>query len=145
MRANWKPLEDRLGPARCAGFMYMGRINGVNLYKHGLSRRYLNLRDDGRAFRQLDRGRFEEIPFSEALAWVAEPLAAMGETLESAYDAEYRARRSAALRAAGIQELRLQVEPDEMTTKSTSTEQAFPGNVTTVGPPRRNSISRFRC
>jgi hypothetical protein len=114
MQANWKPLEERLGQARCAGFMFMGRINGVNLYKHGLSRRYLNLSDDGRAFRQLDRGRFEEIPFSEALAWVAEPLAAMGEALESAYDAEYRTRRSAALRAVGIQELRLQVVPDDV-------------------------------
>jgi len=108
MQANWKPLEERLGPTRCVGFMYMGRTNGINLYKHGLSRRYLNLSDDGRAFRHLDRGRFEEVLFSEALAWVAEPLAAMGETLESAYDDEYRARRSAALRAAGIQELRLQ-------------------------------------
>jgi hypothetical protein len=39
----------------------------------------------------------------------------MGETLESAYDDEYRARRSAALRAAGIQELRLQVEPGDVT------------------------------
>jgi hypothetical protein len=29
MQANWKPLEKRLGPARCAGFMYMGRINGA--------------------------------------------------------------------------------------------------------------------
>jgi hypothetical protein len=115
MQANWKPLEERLGPARCAGFMYMGRINGINHYKHGLSRRYLNLSDDGRAFRHLDRDRFEEIPFSEALACVAEPLTAMGETLERAYDEEYRARRSEALRAAGIQELRLQVESDEVT------------------------------
>jgi len=115
MQANWKPLEERLGPARCAGFMYMGRLNGINQYKHGLSRRYLNLSDDGRAFRHLDRGRFEEIPFSEALAWVAEPLAAMGETLESAYDEEYRARRSAELRAVGIQELRIEVVPEEVT------------------------------
>ena len=115
MQANWKPLEERLGPARCTGFMYMGKTNGINQYKHGLSRRYLNLSDDGRAFLQIDRGRFKEIPFSEALAWVAEPLTAMGETLECAYDEEYRARRSAALRAAGIQELRLQVVPAELT------------------------------
>ena len=114
LQANWKPLEERLGPARCAGFMYMGRISGIHQYKHGLSRRYLNLSDDGRTFRHLDRGRFEEIPFSEALEWVAEPLTAMGETLESAYDEEYRARRSEALRAAGIQELRLEVVPDEV-------------------------------
>jgi hypothetical protein len=66
------------------------------LYKHGLSRRYLNLGDDGHAYRYLDGGRFEEIPFKEALAWVAEPLAEMGETLGTPYDEEYKARRSAA-------------------------------------------------
>ena len=38
MEPNWKPLENRLGAARCAGFMFMGRMNGINLYKHGISR-----------------------------------------------------------------------------------------------------------
>jgi hypothetical protein len=37
MESNWKPLENRLGGARCAGFMFMGRVNGINLYKHGIS------------------------------------------------------------------------------------------------------------
>jgi hypothetical protein len=114
MEGIWKPLEKKLKPAQRAGFMFMGRLNGVNLYKHGLTRRYLNLGDDGRAFRYLDRGRFEEIPFEEALAWVCEPLAEMGETLETPYDEAYRARRSAALRAVGCKELRLQIEPDEV-------------------------------
>ena len=26
MEPNWKPLENRLGAARCAGFMFMGRV-----------------------------------------------------------------------------------------------------------------------
>ena len=43
MEPNWKPLEARLSPARCAGFMFMGRVNGINQYKHGISRRYLLL------------------------------------------------------------------------------------------------------
>jgi hypothetical protein len=30
MEPNWKPLEAVLGPARCAGFMFMGRVNGIN-------------------------------------------------------------------------------------------------------------------
>jgi hypothetical protein len=107
MEANWKPLEKRLRRAQCAGFMFTGRSSGGNLYKPGLSRRYLNLGDDGRAHRYLERGRFEEIPFEEALNWVAEPLT--GETLETPYDEEYRARRSAALRAAGWRELRVHI------------------------------------
>ena len=114
MEPDWKPLEARLTPAQCAGFMYMGKFNGVHLYKHGLTRRYLNLGDDGRAFRYLDRGRFEEIAFEEALFWVAEPLAEMGETLETPYDEDYRARRSAALRALGCEEIRLKIEPEEV-------------------------------
>jgi hypothetical protein len=52
MEANWKPLEKRLGRNRCVGFMYMGRVNGVNLYKHGTARTYLNLDDDGTAISQ---------------------------------------------------------------------------------------------
>lgn len=43
MEPNWKPLEQRLGIKRSAGFMFMGRVNGVNLYKHGVARMYLNL------------------------------------------------------------------------------------------------------
>lgn len=109
MEANWRPLEEKLDPAQCVGFMFMGLLNGVNLYKHGLSRRYLNLGDDGRAYRYLDRGRFAEIPFEQGLSWVVEPLAAMGETLETPYDEDYKARRSACLRVAGWAELRIQV------------------------------------
>ena len=26
---------------RCVGFMYMGRVNAINLYKHGITRSYL--------------------------------------------------------------------------------------------------------
>jgi len=107
-------LEKRLQPAQCVGFMFMGRLNGVHLYKHGLSRRYMNLGDDGRAYRYVERGRFVEIPFEEALAWVTEPLAEMGETLETPYDEEYKARRSAALRAADWRELRVQIQPEKV-------------------------------
>jgi hypothetical protein len=37
MEPNWKPLKTQLGPARCIGFMSMGRVNGISLYKHGIS------------------------------------------------------------------------------------------------------------
>ena len=38
MEPNWKPLIDKLGERHCAGFMFMGRVNGINLYKHGIAR-----------------------------------------------------------------------------------------------------------
>lgn len=113
MEAKWKPLEAQLGTARCAGFMFMGRVHGINRYKHGISRRYLCLDDEGRAYEVRGRDEFREIPFEEALARVEEPLENMGETLETPYDSAYISRKDAALRDAGIEMLRLRIIPDE--------------------------------
>ena len=62
---HWKPLVSRLGAARCAGFMYMGQANRIHQYKHGLTRRYLLLDDDGRAYEAAGGNEFREIPFEE--------------------------------------------------------------------------------
>ena len=113
MEANWKPLEARLGAARCAGFMFMGYLNGIHQYKHGLSRRYLFLDDEGRAYEAAGRNEFREVPFDEALARVEEPLKELGETLETAYDDAYVNRKEAALRAAGIEVLRIRIVPED--------------------------------
>ena len=99
MEPNWKPLEARLSPARCAGFMFMGRLNGINQYKHGISRRYLLLDDEGRAYQAFGKNEFREVPIAEALARVEAPLKEMGETLETPYDSAYvRPQRSSAPR-----------------------------------------------
>src|ERR1700720_3605534 len=78
-----------------------------NQYKHGLSRRYLFLDDDGRAYEAAGRKEFREIPFDEALARVEGPLKELGETLETSYDDAYVNRKEAVLRAAGIEVLRI--------------------------------------
>lgn len=72
MEANWKPLEMRLDRVRCAGFMFMGRLNEINQYKHAISRRYLFLDEEGRAYEAVGRNEFREIPFDEAIARVEE-------------------------------------------------------------------------
>ena len=113
MEANWEPLEVKLGAARCAGFMFMGRLNGINHYKHGLSRRYLFLDVVGRSYERTVRNEFREIPFDEALARVEEPLKELDETLEAAYDDAYVCRKETALRAAGIEILRVRIVPDD--------------------------------
>ena len=113
MDPNWKPLEARLSPARCAGFMFMGRVNGINHYKHGISRRYLFLDDEGRAFEATKRNEFREIPIDEALARVEAPLKEMGESLETPYDSAYVRRKEAALREAGIELLRIRILPED--------------------------------
>jgi hypothetical protein len=65
---NWKPLEARLGKTRYVGFMFMGRVNGINRYKHGISRTYLNLDDTGNCFVSIDRGCHVSADFEEELA-----------------------------------------------------------------------------
>src|SRR5882762_11133277 len=113
MEANWRPLEMRLGAARCAGFMFMGCLNGINQYKNGLSRRYLFIDDEGRAYEAAGRKEFREISFDEALARVEEPLKELGETLETPYDDAYVNRKVAALRAAGLEMLRIRILPED--------------------------------
>ncbi|HYL99881.1 MAG TPA: hypothetical protein VEZ90_13075 [Blastocatellia bacterium] len=112
MTPNWKPLEEKLGAQRCVGFMYMGRINGINLYKHGMVRSYLNLTDAGECFAYRE-GRFEKAEFAAELAKVEAHLTELGETLESVYDETYIRRKQEALRRAGIPMVRIKVEPED--------------------------------
>jgi hypothetical protein len=89
MEANWRPLEARLGALWCVGFMFMGRLDGVNQYKHGISRRHLFLDDEGWAYESAGRDEFREIAFEEALGRAEEPLGALGATLETRYEAAF--------------------------------------------------------
>jgi hypothetical protein len=51
--ANRKPLELRIG-SRCADFMWMFRENGLDHYKHIVTRRYLILDAKGRSYMRRD-------------------------------------------------------------------------------------------
>ena len=111
MEPNWKPLEARLGKARCAGFMFMGRVNGINLYKHGISRTYLNLDDTGNCFVSIDRGCYVPADFEEELRKLELCLKGLQATLETPYDELFIAQKRAILRLTGIDLLTIQVEP----------------------------------
>ena len=115
MDANWKPLEKVLGKARCAGFMFMGRVNGINLYKHGISRRYLNLDDDGNCYVKGERGRHRQADLDQELAKLVECLKGLQASLETPYDESFIARKREVLRQEGISLLTVHVEPDEVT------------------------------
>ena len=109
----WRPLESLLGRNRCVGFMFMGRLaNGINQYKHGISRRYLFLDDDGVAYERVHDGGFRRIAMSEAIVRIEEPLREIGETLETPYDSEYIRRKDAAVRAAGFEVLRFKADSE---------------------------------
>lgn len=47
---NWAPLELVLPACELEHFMYMGRAGEIELYKHWLTRRYLNISADGQRF-----------------------------------------------------------------------------------------------
>ncbi len=113
MSSHWKPLESKLGEDRCVGFMFMGRMSGINHYKHGISRRYLLLDDEGRSYQTVAPNIFQEVTFEKALEDVEAPLRALGATLRTPYDQAFVERKVAVLGAAGIELLTVRVVPDE--------------------------------
>ncbi len=114
MDPNWKPLESRLGRARCAGFMYMGRVNGINLYKHGISRTYLNLDDEGSCYGAGANGCYKPADFELELAKLENSLTSLQASLETPYDYVFIARKRQILRQLGISLLTVEVEPEDV-------------------------------
>ena len=64
--SNWAPLELLLPACELENFMYMGRAGEIELYKHWLTRRYLNISADGQRFYRYSDGAYVEV--SKALA-----------------------------------------------------------------------------
>lgn len=114
MEANWKPLENRLGRKRCVGFMYMGRVNGINLYKHGISRSYLNLDDAGNCYIAIGSGCYRRADFEFELRKLERTLKDLRSTLETPYDDVFVARKREELAQQGVTLLTLEIEPEEL-------------------------------
>ena len=67
---NWTPLELAVPACDLENFMYMGRTGEIELYKHQLTRRYLNIgRNSHKFYRYLD-GKYVEITRAAALEHV---------------------------------------------------------------------------
>ena len=114
MKANWKPLESRLGRKRCVGFMYMGRVNGINLYKHGITRTYLNLDDEGNCYTVTASGCYSLVDFEFELKKLEETLKSLHATLKTPYDDVFIARKREELMQLGISLLTVQAEPGDL-------------------------------
>lgn len=101
---KWGPLLGALPAEWCGGFMWMQRVDDsgviIELYKHGITRRHLNLDGDGRAYRYTGSG-YMEITLAEAVEWVFDGIEAMGWSRETVYDDEFRATKYRALAEAG--------------------------------------------
>jgi hypothetical protein len=67
---NWAPLQMVLPDSECGDYMYMGRVGEIELYKHWVTRRYLNISQNGRKFYRYLDGTYVEISRSDALSYV---------------------------------------------------------------------------
>jgi hypothetical protein len=113
MEPNWNPLIDKLGEERCGGFMFMGRVNGINLYKHGIARLYLDLDDEGNCYVYRGKSHFEPANFAAQLQRLEMALAELGETLDSVYDEAYIAQKTRNLADARIEYERFEIDDPE--------------------------------
>jgi hypothetical protein len=93
--------------------MFMGRVNGINLYKHGISRTYLNLDDAGNCFVAGKRGCYVRSDFDQELEKMEKCLKGLQAGLETLYDESFIARKKAILHQQGIHLLTVSVEPGE--------------------------------
>ena len=60
-KPDWRPLENAMPSEFCEEFMFMGKAGNIVLYKHRLTRRYLNIDAvTGKFYRYTD-GKYIEI------------------------------------------------------------------------------------
>ena len=67
---NWAPLERAVPATELENFMYIGRAGEIELYKHRITRRYLNIERNSQTFYQYLNGEYAEISQASALEYV---------------------------------------------------------------------------
>lgn len=91
---DWDPLESLLPIEWCGSFMFMGYVGEIRLYKHGLTRRYLNIDPQGNTYGYLGSAdAYERIPREKAIDEVFEGLEEMGYTRDGHHAAMRADRR----------------------------------------------------
>lgn len=101
---NWQPLEKAIPAEYLDGFMWMNSTHTestiIEHYKHGITRRYLNIDLDGN-FYVYKCGQYVLIEKSEALSHVYADIFKMNATPSTAYDQNYICNRNKALNDLG--------------------------------------------
>jgi hypothetical protein len=67
---NWAPLERAIPAKELEDFMYMGRAGEIELYKHRVTRRYLNIGQNSESFYRYLNGEYIETSRAAALEHV---------------------------------------------------------------------------
>ena len=96
------------------GFMFMGRVNGINQYKHGITRTYLNLDDEGNCYIRAQRDGYLPANWEAELRKLEACLATLGANLATPYDEDFIAQKRKALLEQGISLLTIEMEPQEV-------------------------------
>jgi hypothetical protein len=94
--------------------MFMGRVNGINRYKHGITRTYLNLDDEGNSYLREASGVYVLVDWRTELGKLQACLATLGLSLTTPYDDDFIAGKRKALQEQGISLLTIAVEPEEI-------------------------------
>lgn len=89
----------------------MGRVNGISRYKHGITRTYLNLDDDGNCYVCDGQGTYRLADWEQELAKIEGCLSSMGASLTTPYDDAFLERKRKALQRQGISLLTITVGP----------------------------------
>ena len=76
---DWAPLENAIPYEWCGGFMFMGYVDDIRLYKHIHTRHYLNLDSKGWTYRYTGGG-YVRTSFEAAIEHVFDGLAELGVT-----------------------------------------------------------------
>ena len=63
---DWRPLENAIPPEYCESFMFMGKAGDIVLYKHRLTRRYLNIHAATGKFYRYANDKYVEIDRRQA-------------------------------------------------------------------------------
>lgn len=99
---NWEPLEKVMPIEWCGAFMWMAETRGIHLYKHGFTRHYLNLDEDGNAYRFVSGSElYVPMDLGEAIEAVFEGLEWMRRSRSSPYDDDAVKEKHEALAKAG--------------------------------------------
>ena len=99
---DWGPLEKVLPFKWCGGFMFMGYVGAIRLYKHGLTRHYLNADPEGNCY--LYDSEFDEyfrVPRKRAIKTVFAGLEEMGYKRTTKCTPEVMAERRRRMEEAG--------------------------------------------
>ena len=99
---DWGPLENVLPYEECGGFMFMGYVGEVRMYKHGFTRRYLNLDPEGNAYGYIAKtNNYIKIPLELAIDEVFHGVEECGVRRNTPYSDEEQIKRQKAMEQAG--------------------------------------------